>query len=165
MDAQLKKVLDEAEVKRIVNAAFTTADRRDWSACAALYTPEVIVDYQSLSGRPAESLSPVQLMTHWQSVLSGFESTQHMLSNLEVEFTTPNQAVCRFYGHAVHYLPKVPGGEEWGLYGTYQMELIRRKEGWKVRYLQYNHKCQYGNQELPALARKRAERQSPTSNE
>jgi hypothetical protein len=157
MDAQLQKLLEEAEVKGVVNAAFTAADRREWSACAALYTPEVIVDYQSLSGQPAECLSPQQLINRWESALAGFASTQYMLTNHEVRFTDPNQAVCHCYGHAVHYLPKAPGGEEWGLVGTYQMELIRRKEGWKIRYLQYNHKYQYGNPALPKLAIERAQ--------
>ncbi len=144
--------LDRQEVVATATKVFTTSDRREWDACSRLFTEEVILDYQSLSGQPAESLSPKQIVERWQGILPGFAATQHMLTNHEVEFPSVNLAVCRFYGHAVHYIPQAAGGEEWGVYGTYTLELLRRKEGWKVRYMQYNHKYQHGNAQLPALA-------------
>ena len=152
MDTTVQVCLDRQDVIATANAVFTTSDRRDWDACARRFAEEVILDYQSLSGQPAESLSPQKIMDRWQSVLPGFQFTQHMLTNHEVEFPSATLAVCRFYGHAVHYIAQAKGGEEWGVYGTYRMELIRRKEGWKVRYMQYNHKYQHGNPGLPALA-------------
>jgi hypothetical protein len=156
MNTTVQAYLDRQDVIATANAVFTTSDRREWDACARLFTEEVILDYQSLSGQPAESLSPQKITERWRGVLPGFGFTQHMLTNHEVEFPSANLAVCRFYGHAVHYIPQAKGGEEWGVYGTYRMELIRRKEGWQVRYMQYNHKYQHGNPGLPALAIQRA---------
>jgi len=154
--------INRQDVIATVNAVFNTCDRREWDACARLFAPEVLLDYQSLSGQPPAKLSPAQIMTAWQGVLPGFQFTQHMVSNHEVEFTGPDAAVCRCYGHAVHYLPGAAGGEEWGVYGTYRMELVRsRGVGWKVRAMQYNHKYQHGNAGLPALAMERVKAKSP----
>ncbi len=144
--------IDRQDVVAIANAVFNTSDRREWDACARLFAPEVLLDYQSLSGQPPARLSPAQIITPWQGVLPGVQFTQHLVSNHEVEFTGSNAAVCRCYGHAVHSLPGAAGGEEWGVYGTYRLELVRGKGSWKVRAMQYNHKYQHGNAGLPALA-------------
>jgi hypothetical protein len=153
--------IDRQDVVATVNAVFNTSDRREWDACARLFAPEVLLDYQSLSGQPPARLSPARIITAWQGVLPGFQSTQHMVSNHEVEFTGPDAAVCRCYGHAVHYLPGTAGGDEWGVYGTYRLELVRGEGGWKVRAMQYNHKYQHGNAGLPALAVERVKAKGP----
>jgi hypothetical protein len=153
--------IDRQDVIATANAVFNTSDRREWDACTRLFAPEVQLDYQWLSGQPPAKLSPAQIITAWQGVLPGFQFTQHMVSNHEVEFTGPDAAVCRCYGHAVHYLPGAAGGEEWGVYGTYHLELVRGEGGWKVRAMQYNHKYQHGNAGLPALATERVEAKSP----
>ncbi|MEL6324628.1 MAG: nuclear transport factor 2 family protein, partial [Pseudomonadota bacterium] len=60
---------DEAAITTIVESVGTLADRGEFTALERLYAPEVLVDYSSLNGQPADIKSPQGLMTEWASVL------------------------------------------------------------------------------------------------
>ena len=152
MDASYQTLLDKQAVVETVNAVGTTADRRDWAACQALFANSVTVDYQSLSGQPAAAVTPEQLMSGWQTVLPGFTGTQHQTTNHEIRFTGSNSAECRSYVLALHHLAGASGGETWTVAGRYLHRLERTSNGWKVNYLKLELLYQDGNRQLPVLA-------------
>jgi hypothetical protein len=55
-------------------------------------------------------------------------------------------------GEAIHHLPNVEGGDVWKVYGTYDIELTKLGEQWRVISLKFNQLYQEGNVNLPVIA-------------
>ncbi len=140
-----------AEIILQYSSIFTDADAHDWTACRACFTDELEVDYSSLNSQPAARVKADDLIAAWKGFLPKFKFTLHFLTNHRVTIGG-DKATASCYGHAIHNLPDAPGGDLWGVYGTYDIELVRTKKGWLVSKLKYNHKYQDGNSRLPELA-------------
>ena len=118
---------DEAAVKTIVESVGTFADRHQFDALEALYADEVMIDYSTLNGTPAELKSPQVLMTEWASVLPGFDRTRHALSNVEavVSGDTASATAAVSAGHWI-------ADAYWQVDGYYSYEMEKQDDGWKV---------------------------------
>ena len=68
----------------MVNSVGTLADLGEYSQLEQLFTKEVTVDYTSLFPGEVQNIPREQLMTQWQSVLPGFDATQHMITNHQI---------------------------------------------------------------------------------
>jgi hypothetical protein len=58
---------------------FLEIDRRHWVAVRAALTDEVDTDYSSLFGGTPERIPADDLVARWQSLLPGFDATQHLI--------------------------------------------------------------------------------------
>ena len=56
-----------------INQLFVSSDQRDWNMVEQIFDDNVLLDYSSMSGNPAASLSPKAITTAWKGVLHGFE--------------------------------------------------------------------------------------------
>ena len=130
---------------------FITADSHNWEACQGCFVDEPEIDYSSLTGQPLAKVKAADLIAGWKGFLPKFKFTLHYLTNYHVVIDD-NRATGSCYGHAIHHLPNAPDGDLWGVYGTYDFELVKTDKGWRVSKLRYNHKYQDGNPNLPALA-------------
>jgi hypothetical protein len=144
----------ESEIISTYSNIFFYADTHQWEKCQACFTDEPEIDYASLSGQPAAKVRTADLMNAWKSFLPKFKFTMHYLTNHRVTIDGAT-ATAFCYGHAIHHLPDADGGDLWGVYGTYEFELLKTNDGWKVKRMKYNHKYQDGNPKLPALAASR----------
>ncbi len=133
-----------------VTDLFIATDQRDWEKVESCFATEVILDYSSMTGNPAGSLRPKQIINAWQGILPGFESTHHQIGNLVISENGKGAHVfC--YGTASHYLSD-PQGNVWIVVGSYDFDLIEEKTGWKISTMKFNFKYQDGNTELPSKA-------------
>lgn len=139
--------------QQTVIGLFVATDQRDWQAVEQSFNTEVVLDYSSMNGAPAATLSPEQITTAWKGILPGFEHTHHQLGNMSVsENGDKAQVFC--YGTASHYLQD-EAGNIWWVVGTYNFDLIKEKDGtWKITSMKFNYKYQDGNTTLPAKAMK-----------
>ena len=144
---------ESAELISLYSSIFTAADAHDWDRCKACFVDEPHIDYSSLNGQPGSKTKVDDLIGAWRSFLPKFKFTLHYLTNHRVNIAG-DKATASCYGHAIHNLPDAPGGDLWGVYGTYDFELVRTPKGWLVGRLRYNHKYQDGNHRLPELASK-----------
>lgn len=145
---------NQEEVAAIISAysdIFINTDSHNWEACQNCFVDEPEIDYASLNGQPATRVKATDLIASWKGFLPKFKFTMHYLTNHRVNIEG-NQATGFCYGHAIHHLPNAAGGDMWGVYGTYNFELIKTDQGWRVSKMRYNHKVQDGNPNLPALA-------------
>jgi hypothetical protein len=133
-----------------VNGVAMCADRHQWAACRFYFVDEPFIDYSSLSGQQGSKVKADDLIKGWSSFLPRFKFTQHFMTNHDVK-VTGDAAICRSYVHAIHFLPYAEGGEFWGVYGTYDHELVRTPSGWKVSKMTFHLLYQEGNKNLPAL--------------
>lgn len=149
--------LDREQIIETINAIGIYADADEWDLVAAQFADEVILDYTSYAtasagAAEAETISPQDVVTAWQTVLPGYEYTQHIIGNHQVELNG-DEATARSNVHATHVLE----GDFWIFLGDYEHHLIRTDEGWKVDRMTANLRAELGNPELPALATARVE--------
>ncbi len=139
-DTQFKNRL---AITDVVNSVGTLADLRQWSQLQELFTEEVTIDYTSLFEGEVQNISSQQLMTQWQSLLPGFDATQHLITNHQIT-VNGDKATVLAYVRATHKL----GDEMWVVGGYYVDELVRTDEGWKIKAIQYNALYEEGDRSL-----------------
>ncbi|MBD2842144.1 nuclear transport factor 2 family protein [Erythrobacter rubeus] len=76
---------DVAAVETVIESIANLADQSEFETLEKLFDDEVLVDYSSLNGAPAEIKSPQALMTEWASALPGFDRTRHDVSGIDVD--------------------------------------------------------------------------------
>lgn len=140
---------DEAAIETIVESVVILADTRNFEALERLYADEVMVDYSSLSGQPAELRSPTSLMTEWSATLPGFDRTRHALSNVAAK-VSGDHATARADVVAGHWIDTA----YWEVKGHYDYELIRDEEGWRITSMTFTLEEETGSRDVfvPAMA-------------
>jgi hypothetical protein len=147
---------EEVEKTKIIeaySAVFLNSDARHWNKVQSSFADTVHLDYTSLSGQPATDVKSGDIIKAWSSSLPKFNFTMHYLTNHVVSIHE-NHATASCYGHAIHQLKGAEGGDFWEVYGTYDFELQKMNDEWKIISFRYNHKYAGGNLNLPALASK-----------
>ena len=140
--------------QQVVTNLFVATDQQNWQLVEQIFDNEVLLDYASMNGNPATSLSPQQITTAWKTILPGFEHTHHQLGNFLIE-ADENKASVYCYGTASHYLTD-ENGNIWIVVGSYDFELIKHDNGtWKITSMKFNFKYQEGNTSLPEKAMKK----------
>ena len=130
---------------------FIATDQQNWQQVERIFAPTVLLDYSSMSGNPAASLSPTEITTAWKGILPGFKATHHQLGNL-LESVDGNRATVFCYGTATHYLPN-NAGNVWTVVGSYNFELEQLNDrSWRITAMTFNFKYQDGNTALPEQA-------------
>ena len=95
-------------ITEVIDSMGTLADLGQYDRLQQLFTDEVTVDYTSLFPGEVQNISSQQLMAQWQSVLPGFDATQHMITNHQITIDGDN-ATAVAYVRATHKL----GDEMW----------------------------------------------------
>jgi 3-phenylpropionate/cinnamic acid dioxygenase small subunit len=129
---------------------FITSDNRDWNEVEAIFADEVELDYSSMNGNPAMTLSPKQITDIWKTVLPGFTHTHHQIGNM-ISKANGNRAEAFCYGTATHYLEH-EAGNVWTVVGSYNFELKQDGENWRISKMKFNFKYMDGNTQLPQVA-------------
>lgn len=143
-----------------VTQLFVATDKQDWPVVENTFANQVVLDYSSMNGNPASTLSPKQITDAWKSVLPGFEHTHHQLGNF-MTTVEGNKAEVFCYGTATHFLQD-PDGAVWTVVGSYDFVLIRENEAWNITSMKFNFKYQQGNTNLPAKAIQRIKQETMT---
>ena len=155
-DEQLR---DRIAITDVVNSMGTLADLGQYDRLQQLFTDEVTVDYTSLFPGEVQNISSEQLMTQWQSTLPGFDATQHMITNHQIE-VNGDEATAVAYVRAAHKL----GDAMWVVGGYYVDELVRTDEGWKLQAIQYNALYEEGDRSLVEQAAAKVANQNNQNN-
>ncbi|MCT4638402.1 MAG: nuclear transport factor 2 family protein [Bacteroidales bacterium] len=143
------------EINETISKLFVASDNRDWKTVESIFADKVELDYSSMNGNPVVEITPEQITDSWKTILPGFESTYHQLGNF---ITEQNGAIAKVfcYGTATHYL-KHESGNIWIVVGSYDLELKKVGDYWRVIKMKFNYKYQDGNTKLPQEAIKNVE--------
>ena len=63
----------------IVTRLFINTDSRNWSEVENCFAEEVLLDYSTMTGSPAEKLSPSDIVSGWKQILPGFHHTRYRI--------------------------------------------------------------------------------------
>ncbi|WP_281612584.1 nuclear transport factor 2 family protein [Flammeovirga sp. SubArs3] len=137
-------------INETVTRLFIATDNKDWNTIESIFSDQVELDYSSMNGNPKTTLTPRQIIDGWKTILPGFTSTHHQIGNFVTTIrNTKADVFC--YGTATHFLED-EDGNIWTVVGSYNFELERVKNEWKITLMQFNFKYQDGNTSLPSKA-------------
>lgn len=129
----------------------TALDSRNWKLLEQCFLPDAVADYGEVGcheGYPA-------IETAVRYFLEGLDSSQHLLGNYVVDIKG-DRARTTCYLHAQHYLENTAGGDTYTVGGTYEDEIIRTRDGWKIKHRKLITTWVEGNHDVIEAAIKRA---------
>lgn len=135
-----------------INRIFQGADERNWRKVADVMDNHVMLDYSSMSGSPASSLTPEQITSAWAAFLPGFDRTNHKLTDFKVQ-VKDNLASVTYSGTADHFYNE----KVWTVEGSYTTQLKLTNDNWLVTAHTFHFKQQGGDTTLPAQVSKKME--------
>jgi hypothetical protein len=126
------------EIIEIVNRLFIYTDQQDWEKLSTeVFTELVTFDMSSISGVPAKQLLVSEICTMWKEGFKGIDAIHHQAGNHLVTIKDERADVfC--YATATHYMKETNHVKIF--VGTYKLDLIRRKSGWRINGFRYNAK-------------------------
>lgn len=139
--------MENDKIINTITTIFNGADARDWRKVKAAFADEVLLDYSSMNGNPAATMTPDQIISTWSGFLPGFDKTHHHVSNFKVN-QQGDRADVHFTGIADHFI----GQSKWTVEGTYDVEAIRQADSWQVTKFRLNFEKQSGDTWLPQKA-------------
>ncbi|BBM87608.1 nuclear transport factor 2 family protein [Candidatus Uabimicrobium amorphum] len=163
---EMKKMYDEWQIIKVVNAIDTTVDEKKWEECRSYFLDTIKVDFSSLVGGKPMTLAADVLIGAWKRALYSDKKSLHMRTNHRVTIKGDNAEVFS-HGYALNILPMKNGSDLWEVWGTYVHKLKRTKDGWKVSYMQFTVTYARGNEKVREFvpATKPQEKEQPKKKE
>ncbi len=125
-EATNRELIDRQAITDVLVEYCCALDRMDLPRLAALFTDDCVVEYGSepaLQSWGAASLEKsLRRMWRWQR-------TSHHLSNVQIEFTTSDEARAGSYVYAWH---ERPDGSTATIFGQYMDRFVRIDNRWRI---------------------------------
>lgn len=130
-DSLVNSLADRLTIIELLNHFGIAIDLRDWESFHRLFAEEVEFDYSSI-GEVAGTLHPDDITKTARQDLGGFQATQHVITNHQVQLSTDN-ATCRAHVRAMHFLSNNKSESMLEIGGYYQAGLVRIDSNWKIQ--------------------------------
>lgn len=125
-----KQMADILEIQSLLTDYVFALDTKEIDKLDAVFTTDAVLDYRATGGR----------MGGWAEIkpwlvesLSGFGTTQHLISFPQIRFHGADSASSRtMLFNPMQTLPE-KGGEIFFVGATYADELVRTADGWRIR--------------------------------
>lgn len=101
-------VVDRIMISDLVTSLAYAQDERRWDLFPRIFTSRVVVDLSAHLGSPPQELAVEELAEGARNALEGFDTTNHVVSNIRIELEE-DVAHCRAYVLAYHHLREAPG--------------------------------------------------------
>jgi len=144
---------EEARVISLVSSIPLAVDLADYDLAMRAFAPQITIDYTSLWGGEPQQLTPEELMTAWRGIVPGFDATRHEIADVTVEIDG-DKAKASAFVDGRHYL----GDRVWRPVGTYDWQLEKIDDAWKVTKMTFNLTQEIGERSLASEAMERAKR-------
>ncbi len=128
--ATMQRLLDEAEIRRVVDGIDLATDAKDWALCRRLFTDEIYADFTSLAGGYPGRMPADDLVGAWTTNLYADKLSHHMRTNHRIS-VDGDEAEVFSKGYALNILDRDAGSDLWEVWGNYTHTLSRSSEGWK----------------------------------
>jgi SnoaL-like domain len=135
-------------------------DLCDWQAVRDAFADHVDVDYSSLFGVPAATVSSDEHVGGWRSFGAAFDATQHLTGPF-VTSEREGEVLASTSVRAYHRIAGAPGGDTWMVAGLYRVRFVHRRAGWRIIGITLKVSYQDGNLDLPKIAQSRAAAPAP----
>ncbi len=147
MDSAVASLIDKNLIVECIDRLFVATDNRDWETVRGCLADSVRFDMTSLSGGEPATLTGRQVAEGWERGLSPIQFVHHQSGNFRVD-VRGDSAAAFCYATAMHYRPTKSGRNVRVFVGSYDFELIRTAERWRISLFRFNLKFIEGNREL-----------------
>jgi hypothetical protein len=147
------------EITSQIGALAVRVDARDWPGLVQLFDAQVHVDYTSLFGGEAQTMTAEDLVGSWRQLVPGFTRTSHLIGapSVKIDGDRAEASASVTAWHAITD-QAVDGGGVWIVHGSYEMEFVRHRGVWRIAALILARAWVEGNPELPSIAGERVRR-------
>ncbi len=124
----IRDLADRLAIGDLLTRYATAVDRRDWDLYRTVFTSDAEIDYTSAGGIAGTVDEVVEFL---DSALSGFEMTQHLVSNVDTSVEGDTARVTAMFNNPM----RPSDGDTWFTGGWYHHDLVRTADGWRSRKL------------------------------
>ena len=124
----IRDLADRLAIGDLLTRYATAVDRRDWDLYRTVFTSDAEIDYTSAGGIAGTVDEVVEFL---DSALSGFEMTQHLVSNVDTSVEGDTARVTAMFNNPM----RLSDGDTWFTGGWYHHDLVRMADGWRSRKL------------------------------
>lgn len=150
----LAELQDRIAISDVLHRYAAAIDGKDWELMRSCFTDDLEADFRSFGG-----LEVVRGADAWvetiRSTIQGMDATQHLTGNHSHRIDG-DQAQLTAYIQAVHILANDRGDSEYTIGGSYDCDLVRTAEGWKIRRYVLTVLWHRGNRNILRLATRAA---------
>jgi hypothetical protein len=130
IDDTVGRLVDEAEVRRVVDGIDLATDDKDWEICRGYFTDQIFADFTSLAGGEPGRMPADDLVNAWKTNLYAEKLSHHMRTNHRISIREDRAEVFS-KGYALNILRRDTGSDLWEVWGEYIHTLERTQEGWR----------------------------------
>jgi hypothetical protein len=127
LEDQVRELSDRHAIADLLYEYCRRADLNDPEGIAACFTADCLADYGPGVGQPTRGAEARR--TDAKRDLALFEATSHHLSNITIDFESPDRGRVRSSLYAWH---RPVGGGEWHLWAQYHDVVVRTHDGWRI---------------------------------
>jgi 3-phenylpropionate/cinnamic acid dioxygenase small subunit len=122
---------DRYDIEQCLYRYAWMVDQRKWEQMDSVFAPDGTIDYTSTGGKQG-AYRPI--LGWLERALAGWPINLHMISNISIEFPTPDSARSRCYFFAPMGHARPDGTQEViSNAGYYADTLVRTSAGWRIR--------------------------------
>ena len=127
MEPDVQALADERAVINIVSQYCWSLDTKDFEELRNVFTPDA---FAILGGTECHGIDAI--IKRISSALTRLDVSHHLVGSHIVE-VDGDQASHRCYLQAQHVLKGTEGGDLWMVAGTYEDQLVRTPDGWRIK--------------------------------
>jgi hypothetical protein len=128
MDDELRRLLDERSIMDVTARYCWAIDGLDRAALDSVFLPDATA---VLGGGFQRGVAEIWARVH--GVLSTLDTSQHVLGSQVVE-VDGDTATSKCYLIAQHIRAAAEGGPHYVVAGSYEDDLVRTPEGWRIKH-------------------------------
>ncbi|MDD1678974.1 MAG: nuclear transport factor 2 family protein [Methanomicrobiales archaeon] len=147
MQDRIALLIEKDRILERVKSLFINTDRKDWAEVVDDFTDQVRFDMSSMGGGPPAFVPAVEIAAGWEEGLQDITAVHHQIGN-ELVTVDGDSAHVFCYGIALHHSPRARKGTTKRFVGTYDLDLLKEKQEWKISGFAYNLKFVDGNVDL-----------------
>ena len=119
-------------------------DRRWDDLCSEVFTPELYFDMSSAGAGEPSTIKATDLCRMWAQGFDGLDAVHHQAGHYLIDIAEEDADIYA-YAVATHYKRAARKGSIRTFVGSYNLEAVKTKEGWRLDLFRYNLKYVDGN--------------------
>jgi len=101
-----------------------------------VFYSEVEMDLSSLGGKK-EKMSSTKVCEMWEEQLKELEAIHHLSGNYLINLTSDNRAKVLAHSITTQFKEDTVEGKTRQYYGTYDLEMQKSEDGWRIKSFKY----------------------------
>ncbi len=136
------------QISEVVNRLFYYTDYQRWNKLVdEVFDKEVLLDMVSMGAEKAALMTSQAICEMWEEGFKDLDAVHHQAGNYIIDINN-NSAEVKAYAIASHYKKETTRGAVREFVGSYDFQLVKKGNSWRITKFKYNLKYSDGNLEL-----------------